>query len=90
MTGTDHRSGDMMSDARMFDVAKGVLIGARRYSLDHALTELIEVAHQHQVGVLALAQALVALAVSDVSQQPDEIASNAATAAWGQLFFNVD
>lgn len=37
------------SDARMFDVAKGVLVTARRCGLDEALTELVGTAERHHM-----------------------------------------
>lgn len=55
-------NGGALSDARIFDVAKGVLIAVHGCSVDEALAELASVADCHRVGVLALARALVALA----------------------------
>lgn len=69
----------------MFDVAKGVLIVARRCTLGEALDELVRVAKQYQVGVLALARALVAVATAEVDSQCDQRAAHAATAEWGNL-----
>lgn len=76
----------VMSELRLFDVAKGVLIAIRGYSMGDALGELVEVAEQNGVGTLALARALVALAATDVPAQTDDAAAVAAETAWGLLF----
>lgn len=78
--------GGGMSDARMFDVAKGVLIATRGCTLDEALAELVEVAQRHRVGVFALARALVALASFDGGHRPDQGACDAAASTWGGVF----
>ncbi|OBG24662.1 hypothetical protein A5764_09380 [Mycobacterium sp. 852002-51057_SCH5723018] len=75
-----------MSDARIFDVAKGVLIATRGCGLDEALAELVGVAEGDQVGVFAVARALVSLATPGVTQERDAAAVDAATKAWGHLF----
>lgn len=74
-----------ISDVRIFDVAKGVLIGVRGCSLDEALAELVEVAERSHVGVLALSRALVDLASPSVNADSDDAALQAATAAFGDL-----
>lgn len=74
------------SDARIFDVAKGVLIAMQGCSLDEALTELVSVAERHQVGVLALARALVCLASPALQHDRDGAAAQAAIAEFGELF----
>lgn len=73
------------SDARMFDVAKGVLVAARRCGLDEALTELVGTAERHHMRVFAVSRALVALAAED-SGCGDPDATAAARATWGHLF----
>lgn len=72
------------SDARIFDVAKGVLIAMQGCSLDEALTELVSVAERHQVG--ALARALVCLASPALQHDRDGAAAQAAIAEFGELF----
>lgn len=53
---------DKTSDSRMLDVAKGVLVAARRCTVDEAFDELVATAKRYQVGVFALSVALVDLA----------------------------
>ncbi|OBI99882.1 hypothetical protein A5646_19835 [Mycobacterium sp. 1245499.0] len=74
------------SDARIFDVAKGVLIAKLGCSLDEALAELVRVAERHHVGVLALARALVYLASPALQHDRDDDAAQAAIAEFGELF----
>lgn len=76
----------VLSDARIFDVAKGVLIAVRGCSVEEALTELVSVAESHRVGVLALARALVGLASPSAALNSDDAATQAASAAFGGLF----
>lgn len=78
-------NGGVLSDARVFDVAKGVLIALRGCSIDEALAELVSVAERHRVGVLALARALVALATPRTPQLTDDAAAQAAVVAFGHL-----
>ncbi|HEY2200111.1 MAG TPA: ANTAR domain-containing protein [Mycobacterium sp.] len=77
---------DVMSDARIFDVAKGVLVATRGCGLNEALAELIGVAERYHVGVLALARALVGLAAPGVKPENEHATLDAATSAWGDLF----
>jgi len=76
-----------LPDFRMFDIAKGVLVGVRRCTVDEAFAELLACAEQHRVGVFALSRALVAL--RDRSEAvPDAEATMAARTAWGDLLLN--
>lgn len=77
----------VMSDTRIFDVAKGVLIATRRCSVNDAFAELVAVAERHHLGALAVARALVGLASEGLTQDStDEAAVAAAASAWGYLF----
>ena len=78
-----HRA--VWSDARMFDVAKGILVAVRRCGLDDALAELVGTAERHHTRVFALSRALVALAADDPGHA-DPDATAAARTAWGHLF----
>src|SRR6185436_6134240 len=72
--------------ARILDTAEGVLIALRGCSLNEAFVEIVQTAKAHNVSTLSLADALVALAQNQASQDGDDAALVAARAAWGHLF----
>jgi hypothetical protein len=71
--------------ARVLDTAEGVLIALRGCSLNQAFVEIVQTAKAHNVSTLSLADALVALAQDQTSQDGDDAALVAARAAWGHL-----
>jgi hypothetical protein len=72
---------------RIFDTAKGILIGLRRCPSETAFHELINVAERHRMPVFALAGALVHLANGgEKSAQTSIDAEFAARNEWGHLF----
>lgn len=78
---------ETLSDLRVFDVAKGVLVGARRCTVDEAFAELVARARQHQIGIFALSRALVAMSETGQATGDDEVAM-AARSAWGPLLLD--
>ena len=72
--------------ARILDTAEGVLIALRGCTLNQAFVEIVQTAKAHNVSTLSLADALVALAQDQASQDGDDAALVAARAAWGHLF----
>jgi hypothetical protein len=72
--------------ARVLDTAEGVLIALRGCTLNQAFAEIVQTAKTHNVSTLSLADALVALAQNQASQDGDDAAYVAARAAWGHLF----
>ena len=72
--------------ARILDTAEGVLIALRGCTLNQAFVEIVQIAKTHDVSTLSLADALVALAQNQSSQDGDDVAFVAARAAWGRLF----
>jgi hypothetical protein len=75
--------------ARILDTAEGVLIALRGCSLSQAFVEIVQSAKAHNVSTLSLADALVALAQNQASQDGDDAALVAARAAWGHLLDRV-
>ena len=75
--------------ARILDTAEGVLIALRGCSLNEAFMEIAQTAKAHNVSTLSLADALVALAQNQASQDRDDAAFIAARAAWGRLLDQV-
>ena len=75
-----------MACRRILDTAEGVLITLRGCSLNQAFVEIVQTAKAHNVSTLSLADALVALAQNQASQDGDDAALVAARAAWGHLF----
>src|SRR5258705_13890272 len=71
--------------ARILDTAEGVLIALRGCTLNQAFVEIVQTAKTHNVSTLSLADALVALAQNQASQDGDDAAFVAARAAWGHL-----
>ena len=84
---TSGRSQDpRRAGARILDTAEGVLIALRGCTLNQAFVEIVQTAKAHNVSTLSLADALVALAQNQASQDGDDAALVAARAAWGHLF----
>ena len=75
--------------ARILDTAEGVLIAVRGCTLNQAFVEIVQTAKAHNVSTLSLADALVALAQNQASQDGDDAALVAARAAWGHLLDRV-
>lgn len=70
---------------RVFDLAEGILVGLRRYSIEHAFEELATVARRHDMPVSAAAAALVDLASADTDNTETQSAETVATEApWAQ------
>jgi hypothetical protein len=72
--------------ARILDTAEGVLITLRGCTLNQAFVEIVQTAKAHNVSTLSLADALVALAQDQASQDGQDAAFDAARATWGHLF----
>ena len=72
--------------ARVLDTAEGVLITLRGCTLHQAFVEIVQTAKAHHVSTLSLADALVALAQDQASQDGQDAAFDAARTTWGQLF----
>jgi len=72
--------------ARILDTAEGVLITLRGCTLNEAFVEIVQTAKAHNVSTLSLADALVALAQDQASQDGPDAAFDAARATWGHLF----
>ena len=72
---------------RIFDTARGILIGLRRCPSEAAFHELLGASQRHGVPVFALAWALVHLAGGGgKSSQDFGAAQSAARSEWGRLF----
>jgi hypothetical protein len=71
--------------ARILDTAEGVLIALRGCSLNQAFVEIVQTAKSHNVSTLSLADAPVAIAQTQASQDVDDAAFAAARATWGHL-----
>ena len=66
---TSGRSQDpRRAGARILDTAEGVLIALRGCTLNQAFVEIVQTAKAHNVSTLSLADALVALAQNQASQ----------------------
>ena len=72
--------------ARILDTAEGVLITLRGCTLNEAFVEIVQTAKAHNVSTLSLADALVALAQDQASQDGQDAAFDAARTTWGHLF----
>ena len=72
--------------ARILDAAEGVLITLRGCTLHEAFVEIVQTAKARNVSTLSLADALVALAQDQASQDGHDAAFDAARATWGHLF----
>jgi len=76
-----------LPDLHAFDVAKSVLVGARRCSVGEAFAELLACAQQRGVDVFALSRALVTLSEGRETASGGDAAAAAKT-AWGDLFLD--
>ena len=84
---TSGRSQDpRRAGARILDTAEGVLIALRGCSLNQAFVEIVQTAKAHNVSTVSLADALVALAQDQASQEGQDAAFDAARTTWGHLF----
>src|SRR6185312_14584240 len=84
---TSGRSQDpRRAGARILDTAEGVLIALRGCTLNQAFVEIVQTAKAHNVSTVSLADALVALAQDQASQDGQDAAFDAARATWGHLF----
>src|ERR1700739_92624 len=74
--------------ARSPDTAEGVLIALRGCTRNQAFVEMVQTAKRHNVSTLSLADALVAIAQTQTSQNVDDAdaAFVAARATWGYFF----
>lgn len=72
--------------ARILDTAEGVLIALRGCTLNEAFVEIVQTAKARNVSTLSLADALVALAQDQASQDGQDAAFDAARATWGRMF----
>jgi hypothetical protein len=71
---------------RALDLAEGILIGRRHYSVEAAFDELLTVACRHHLSVSTTAAALVALATGDSGAAGvDPSAAAAVRVEWAQL-----
>ena len=62
-----------------------MLIALRGCSLNQAFVEIVQTAKRHHVSTLSLADALLAMAQTQTSQNIDDAAFAAARATWGHL-----
>ena len=80
---TSGRSQDpRRAGARILDTPEGV----RGCTLNQAFVEIVQTAKAHNVSTLSLADALVALAQDQASQDGQDAAFDAARTTWGHLF----
>jgi len=71
---------------RVLDLAEGILIGLRRYSIEHGFEELVDVAFRHDMSVTAAAAALVDLASAGTDNaEPQSLALSVAQGEWRDL-----
>lgn len=71
---------------RVLDLAEGILIGLRRYSIEHAFEELVDVAFRHDMSVTAAAAALVDLASAGTDNpETQSLALSVAQREWRDL-----
>ena len=87
MSGADQLQRDMLTDTRMFDVAKGILMAVRRCTLAEAFEDLVGTAAASGIGVFALSRALVALVEGDRAGQAAAVAAHM---AWGEFLRHHD
>lgn len=71
------------SGVRILDIAEGVLLGLRHYSVERSFTELIDVARRHALSPFELADALVAAAGGHSTGSPE--AARVVEQEWGSL-----
>lgn len=84
-TESDHRRPARRSGQRRLSAAEGVLVALRRYSLDEAFAEIVQMAQRHSVAPLQLADALVTIAENDSSRDLDDALIAAVDQSWGAL-----
>jgi len=70
---------------RILDTAEGVLITLRRYSPNHAFLEFAQTAKRYGLAAVSLADALVALAQRQSTDDCDPRAVEVARETWGHL-----
>jgi hypothetical protein len=70
---------------RILDTAHGVLVTLRRYGLHQALSELAQTAKHHGVSAVSLADALLAIAQNQSTDDCDPHAVRVARQSWGLL-----
>jgi hypothetical protein len=68
---------------RPLDLAEGIVMTLRRTDPATAFAEMVKVAADHSVTVLALAEALIDLVACQVSSSADTRARDAAVERWG-------
>jgi hypothetical protein len=73
------------SCARVLDTAEGVVIALRRCGLSEAFMEIAQTAKRQNVAPLSLADALVAIAVKQPTDDLDQNAVRIAYQSWGAL-----
>ncbi|MEB3981832.1 hypothetical protein OQ968_11205 [Mycobacterium sp. 663a-19] len=73
------------SAERILDSAEGVLIALRRYGFNDAFFELAHTAKRHGVGLVSLADALVAMAQNQRTDDCDPRAVRIARQRWGAM-----
>ena len=73
------------ASARILDTAEGVLVALHRCSLNEAFTDIMHTAKSHNISPFSLADALVSLAQSQPTQDPDDAAVATARQVWGHL-----
>jgi hypothetical protein len=73
------------SAARILDTAEGVIIALRRCNLNQAFVEIATTAKRHDVALISLADALVAIVQNDPTADLDANAVRAARETWGAL-----
>ncbi|MDN4517220.1 MULTISPECIES: ANTAR domain-containing protein [Mycolicibacterium] len=71
--------------ARILDTAEGVIIALRRCTLNQAFTSLVQTAKSHNVAPLSLADALVAIAEGQPTDDLDAEAVRVAAQTWGPM-----
>ena len=80
------RSPDFLrAGARTSTLPKAALIALRGCSLNQAFVEIVQTAKSHNASTLTLADALVAMAQTQASQNVDDAAFAAARVTWGHL-----
>ena len=82
---TDHRRDPRRSGQRSLGAAEGVLVALRHCSLDEAFIDIVQTAKRHSVAPLELADALVAIAETDMTRDFADAVIVAVDQAWGAL-----
>lgn len=71
--------------ARILDTAEGVIAALHHCRVDRAFVELMQTAKQHGVNPIGLADALVAIAEGQLTDDIDGVAASVARTVWGHL-----